>query len=131
MAVSELHACAGAKPRNAARACSSYGICASISSREPPGTRSSSPTAPLPPPVIASAALRPDACNVEINCCHAASDGLMVVWSEAEKYLANGERPFGQSQQSALACQQSCWRAESSAGFSILVLLAGFPEADR
>jgi hypothetical protein len=28
--------------------------------------------------VIASAALRPDACNAEINCCHAASDGLMV-----------------------------------------------------
>jgi hypothetical protein len=33
--------------------------------------------------VIGSAALRPDACNVEINCCHAASDGLMVrVWSD-------------------------------------------------
>jgi hypothetical protein len=52
--------------------------------------------------VIASAALRPDACNAEINCCHAASDGLMVrVWSEAEQYLAKGERQFGQSQQTA------------------------------
>src|SRR5204863_4183372 len=69
-------------------------------SREPPGTRSNSPTAPLPPPVIASAALRPDACNAEINSCHAASDGLMVrVWSEAQKYLANGETQFGQCQQ--------------------------------
>jgi hypothetical protein len=28
--------------------------------------------------VIASAALRPDPCNAAINCCHAASDGLMV-----------------------------------------------------
>src|SRR6476469_4110719 len=54
-----------------------------MSSRDPPGTRSNSPTAPLPPPVIASAALRPDACVAEINCRHAASDGLMVgVWSE-------------------------------------------------
>src|ERR1700756_1100659 len=66
--------------------------------------RSNSPTAPLPPPVIASAALRPDACNVEINCCHAASDGLMVrVWFEAGKYPANGERQLGRSQQSCLA----------------------------
>jgi hypothetical protein len=46
--------------------------------------------------VIASAALRPDACNAEINCCHAASDGLMArACSEAETYLANGERQFG------------------------------------
>src|ERR1700719_1413152 len=68
--------------------------------RCPPGSRSNSPTAPLPPPVIASAALRSDACKVEINCCHAASDGLMVrEWSEAEKYLANGETQFGQCQQ--------------------------------
>jgi hypothetical protein len=51
--------------------------------------------------VIASAALRPDACNVEINCCHAASDGMVRMWSKAEKYLANGERQCGQSQQSA------------------------------
>jgi hypothetical protein len=43
--------------------------------------------------------LRPEACKAEINCCHAGSDGLMArVSSEAEKYLANGERPFGQSQ---------------------------------
>src|SRR5207253_9030741 len=100
IAVSALHACAGAKPRNVASASASYGTCASISSREPPGTRSNSPTAPLPPPVIASAALRPDTCNVEINCCHAASDGLMVrVSSEAENYLANGETQLGQCQQ--------------------------------
>jgi len=28
------------------------------------------------------------------------------VWSEAEKYLANGEKQFGQSQQNAWACPQ-------------------------
>src|SRR3984893_401418 len=79
-------------------------MCASINSREPPGTRSSSPTAPLPPPVIASAALRPDPCNAEINCCQAVSDGLMVrVRSEADNGLAKGEKQSGQSQQSSLA----------------------------
>jgi hypothetical protein len=35
--------------------------------------------------VIASAALRPEACNVDINCCHAAPEEVMVMgWSEAE-----------------------------------------------
>ena len=69
-----------------------------------PGTRSNSLTAPLPPPVIASAALRPDACSAEINCCHAASDGLMVrVSSEVEECLVDGERQYGQSQQTAWA----------------------------
>src|SRR6202022_119078 len=88
---------------NAASAGGSEGTCASISSREPPGTRSNSPTAPLPPPVIASAALRPDACKAEINCCHAASDGLMVrLWSAAEKYLPKGGRQLGRSQHSCL-----------------------------
>ena len=72
----------------------------SISSQSPRDTKQLADR-PTAAPVIASAALRPDACNVEINCCHAASDGMVRMWSKAEKYLANGERQCGQSQQSA------------------------------
>src|SRR5262249_54291728 len=52
----------------------SYGTRASSKSREPPGTRSSSAIAPLPPPVMASTTWRPDACIAAIVCRHAASD---------------------------------------------------------
>ena len=69
-AVSALQACSGSKPRNAASARASYGTSASSRSRDPPGTRSSSAIAPLPPPVIASTAWRPDACISAIVCRH-------------------------------------------------------------
>src|SRR5256886_1956229 len=73
-AVSVLHAWPGWTPRNAASARESYGTSASSSNRDPPGTRSSSAIAPLPPPVIASTAWRPDACICAIVCRHDASD---------------------------------------------------------
>ncbi len=84
-AVSTLEACAGSKPRNAVRARTSYGTTASSSKRDPPGTRSSSAIAPLPPPVMASAAWRPDVYIAAIICRHDASPTsrsreLMVGW---------------------------------------------------
>ena len=93
----------------------SYGTCASISSRDPPGTRSNSPIAPLPPPVIARAALRPDACVAEINCRHAASDRLMIPRrSEAEKCRVKGERQPGLSR--ILCLDTPAWRRSHWAG---------------
>src|SRR5207244_2446722 len=60
----------GSKPRNSVSARASYGTTASSSSRDPPGTRSRSAIAPLPPPVIASTALRPDPWVAAIICGH-------------------------------------------------------------
>ena len=69
-AVSTLQACSGSNPRNVVSARGSYGTTASSSSRDPPGTRRSSAIAPLPPPVMASTAWRPDACIAAIVCGH-------------------------------------------------------------
>src|SRR5262245_12118237 len=73
-AVSMLQACPGSTPRNAVSDRASYGTSASSRSREPPGTRSSSAIAPLPPPVMASTTWRPDACICSIVCRHDVSD---------------------------------------------------------
>src|SRR5262249_40291145 len=60
-AVSGLQACSGSRPRNSTSAPCSYGTIASTKTRDPPGTRSRSAIAPLPPPVIASTQRRPEA----------------------------------------------------------------------
>ena len=54
------------------------------------------PIAPLPPPVIASAAFRPEACSAEISDAHAGSDGRM--FRPKLSCVAEGERQLRSSQ---------------------------------